>query len=189
MMRLLTALMMVLSVFVVYAGAQTGGGADTNKEHKRYIYEWTDSKGGVHITDDLGEVPERYRAKVRSIEMPKGRETGPVQQETTESVPGGTTAADEAASKAAWQKRLRDWKTKLADAQERYRELDQRRLESLGKWGGPASGHLEGRAEAEQIAKEMKGVQREIDEARNMIETIIPEEARRAGVPPGWLRE
>jgi hypothetical protein len=32
-------------------------------------------------------------------------------------------------------------------------------------------------------------MQKEIDEARNMLDVVIPEEARRAGVPPGWLRK
>jgi hypothetical protein len=35
----------------------------------------------------------------------------------------------------------------------------------------------------------MKGVQSEIDAARNDLDVVIPEEARKAGVPPGWLRE
>jgi hypothetical protein len=35
----------------------------------------------------------------------------------------------------------------------------------------------------------MKEVQKQIDEARNMVDVVIPEEARKAGVPPGWLRE
>ena len=103
---------------------------------------------------------------------------------------GLTTEEQELESKTAWQERLREWKEQLADAEARYRELDKMHKEALGKWGGGvASGHLEGRAEAEGIEQEMKEVQLAIDEAKNMVEKVIPEEARRAGVPPGWLRE
>jgi hypothetical protein len=35
----------------------------------------------------------------------------------------------------------------------------------------------------------MKQVQKEKDDARNEVEVVIPEAARKAGVPPGWLRE
>jgi hypothetical protein len=35
----------------------------------------------------------------------------------------------------------------------------------------------------------MKQVQKEIDDTRNRINVVIPEEARKAGIPPGWLRE
>lgn len=191
-MRFLVAIVTVLLVLVFTAFAETGEKAGNNEAKKHYIYEWTDAKGGVHITDDLGVVPERRRAKARKIEMPTGQEVGPEQQGQggAESPPGASTEQQEAASKAIWQQRLRDWKKRLADAQERYRALDQKRLDALGKWGpGPASGHLEGRVEAEHIEQEMKDVQTEIDEAKNMIETVIPEEARRAGIPPGWLRE
>jgi hypothetical protein len=190
-MRFLVAIVAVLLVLVFTAFAETNEKAGNNEAKKHYIYEWTDAKGGVHITDDLGVVPERRRAKARKIEMPTGQEVGPEQQGSEAAIPSGiSTEQQEAASKAIWQQRLRDWKKRLADAQERYRTLDQKRLDALGKWGpGPASGHLEKRVEAEHIEQEMKDVQTEIDEAKNMIETVIPEEARRAGIPPGWLRE
>lgn len=185
-MRTLIIIVMVLMVFVPAALAQTGDQAGNHDVKKHYLYEWTDSKGGVHITDDLGEVPKRYRSKVRKIETPKGQEQV---QGKTQSSSGAATEQQEAVSKASWQERLADWKRQLADAEKRYRDLDQKRLEALGKWGGPASGHLEGRAEADRIEQEMKEVQMDIDEARDMVENVIPEEARKAGVPPGWLRE
>ena len=192
-MRALITFVMVLVVFAPAAHAQAGDQAGSKDAKKHYLYEWTDTKGGVHITDDLGEVPERYRPKSRKIEIPRGEEvgTGPQAQDAGSSS-GGPTDEEEAASKAAWQQRIQDWKERLADAQQRYHDLDQKRQEALAKWGGPAaaaSGHLEGRAEADLIAQDMKDVQVEIDEAKNMIENVIPEEARRAGIPPGWLRE
>ncbi|HSQ77658.1 MAG TPA: hypothetical protein VLN91_02090 [Nitrospirota bacterium] len=191
---MLIAIAIVLMIFVPAAVAQTGDQAGNMDVKKHYLYEWTDSKGGVHITDDLGEVPERYRAKSRKIEIPKGEEIGPEQQVQGATGPPSGVAAEEkeAASKAAWQKRLRNWNARLADAQKRYQDLDQRRLDALTKWGGlaaAASGHLEGRAEADRIRQEMNSVQVEIDEAKNMVENVIPEEARKAGIPPGWLRE
>jgi hypothetical protein len=190
-MRILAAIATILLVSVLAAFAQTGGETETKKVKKQYLYEWTDTKGGVHITDDLGDVPERYREKARKIEIPRGKEIGPEQktQGETESPSGAAAEEREAASKAAWQERLRQWKKRLADARKRYSDLDQQRTEALGQWRGASSGHLEGRVEAERITREMEGVQREIDEARDMVETVIPEEARRAGIPPGWLRE
>ncbi len=187
-MRILVVLMTFFLVPVCFAAPETGGTGTIPKETKQYIYEWTDTSGNVHITDDLGEVPKRYRNTIRTVEMPKGQEVGPQQQETGE-YPAASSEAQDAAIKASWQKRLQAWKNRLADAQARYQRLDKKRQEALGQWGGPASGHLEGRAEAERIQQDMAGVQKEIDEAKDMIEKVIPEEARRAGIPPGWLRE
>jgi hypothetical protein len=45
------------------------------------------------------------------------------------------------------------------------------------------------RQRAEQIDKALPEVQKEIDRARREIDVVIPEEARKAGIPPGWLRE
>ena len=190
-MRALITIVMVLTVFVPPVFAQTGDQAGSQDVKKHYLYEWRDSKGGVHITDNLGGVPEQYRTKSRKIDITKGEEVGSEQQVqgTTGSPSGVATKEQEAASKAAWQQRIRDWKARLADAQKRYQDLDQKRLEALAKWGGPASGHLEGRLEADSIARDMEEVQRDINEAKDMVENVIPEEARRAGVPPGWLRE
>ncbi len=189
--RGMRTLVIIVMFLMAACPAFTQTGDKTGKEElKRYLYEWTDGQGGVHITDDLGEVPERYRSKARTIEMPQGREVGNEGQPPGKTLsPEAATEGQETASKVVWQKRIRDWKNRLADAEKRYRDLDQKRLEALGSWGGVASGHLEGRVEAERIVQEMREVQLKIDEARNMIEVIIPEEARRAGIPPGWLRE
>jgi DNA repair exonuclease SbcCD ATPase subunit len=188
-MRVLAMFAVLLLAFGLAAFAQTGEQTENKDLKKKYLYEWTDREGGVHITDDLGEVPERYRPKARKVELPRGQEVSPGQQDTAG--PGLIdTEAQEAAAKAAWQSRMREWKKRLADAEQRYAELDQQYKDTLGMWGGSAaSGHLENKVEAERIAQQMKDVQRDIDEAKNMIADVIPEEARRAGVPPGWLRE
>jgi hypothetical protein len=39
------------------------------------IYHWTDEEGVLHITDDLGKVPEEYRSKAKVFE------TGPAEEE------------------------------------------------------------------------------------------------------------
>jgi hypothetical protein len=80
-------------------------------------------------------------------------------------------------------------KQRLAAAEQRYRELEQKRTALLGQWGTPAYAPPEARIEAERLAREMQNVQKAIDDARNQIEVVIPEEARKADVPPGWLRE
>jgi hypothetical protein len=180
-------------VFLIAAGTAFAQ-VDQQKQaevKKSYLYKWIDDKGVAHVTDNLGMVPKQYREKVLVIEQPQRTEE-PAARQPQLSPPSSSEDDQwlEEDRKASWQERMRDARKRLADAKQRYRALDRKRIEALEKWGGSAaSGHLEGRAEADRIEQEMKQVQREIDDARNQIENVIPEEGRKAGIPPGWLRE
>lgn len=172
----------------VFAQAEQQEQTEVKELEPTYLYQWTDDEGISHITDGLGKVPEQYRKKAVRIDQPDQDETGdgPQVQRQQEYSSG---SSDDARAKAQWQQRMRGAKIRLAAAERLYQELDQQRNELLRSWGGPASGRREGLVEAEKISQEMKAVQREIAAARNESEIVIPEEARKAGIPPGWLRE
>ena len=187
-------LMLMLLSFAMTVHAQEDQQAQTEKKEVKqsFLYQWTDEKGGVHIADSLDKVPKGYRDKAVKLNQPNKEDADQgqqVQQQKSGSPSGTNAEAADAAVKAVWQQRMRDARQRLADSKKRYEELVQRRDEQLRSWGGPASGQLEGRVEAEEIEQEMKEVQKEIDGARNDIDVVIPEQARKAGVPPGWLRE
>ncbi len=187
-------LILALTGFAMTIHAQTDQQGQTgDKELKKsFIYQWTDDKGVVHIADGLDKVPKGYRDKAIKLNQPKNEDAGQGQQAQQPSVKSPSDAASEAAdasAKAAWQQRMRDARQRLANAESRYQALAQRRDELLRSWGGPASGQLAGRAEAGRVEREMKDVQAQIDEAQKDIDVVIPENARKAGIPPGWLRE
>ncbi len=177
-------------LFIVFPVSQART-QEANTERESHLYQWTDDSGVVHITDGLGNVPQQYRTKARTIGETRKSEPGQGQQSrTVTNEPAGSTNQEtEASQKAAWRNRIQEWKTRLSQAEDRYHELDQRRTELLMSWGGPAYGPIDNKVKAEQIEQQMREVQKQIDEARNMLDVVIPEEARKAGVPPGWLRE
>ncbi len=184
-------IMAVLLATFFSSGVKTGA-QEGSKEQKSYLYQWTDDSGGVHITDGLGNVPEQYRAKARKMEGSRTGETSQGQQ--TQNVSGGVAgpesgAGTEESRKAEWQNLIREWKTRLEQAENNYRTLDQQRTELLMSSGGPAYGPTENKVKAQQVEQQMKEVQKQIEEARHMLDVVIPEDARKAGVPPGWLRE
>ena len=43
--------------------------------------------------------------------------------------------------------------------------------------------------EMKELDGDLARARNEADKARNEVEVTIPDEARRAGIPPGWLRE
>ncbi len=190
-------LVLVLLTCVSGISAQTadqngGQGGKKQEERKSVLYQWTDGKGVVHITDDLNKIPEKYRSNARRLETAPETSETPGPSGGTRISPGtGESQGEEreADLKEEWQQRMKRAKERLADAERRYHALEEKRNNLLGSWGGPASGHLEGREEADRVDQELKQVQKEIDADRNEVENVIPEAARKAGVPPGWLRE
>ncbi len=169
---------------------QTGKQGEQKQEaQKNYLYQWTDEKGVFHISDSLDKVPKKFRENAKKLESAPGSAGGQRRPADITAPSDYSEEEREADRKEEWQQRMKSAKQKLANAEQHYTELQQKRDQLLRSWGGPASGHLEGREEADRINQEMKQVQEEINDARNQVEVVIPDEARRAGVPPGWLRE
>jgi hypothetical protein len=191
--NLLIAAMLLVSASAVFAqdAGQAGSQEEKKQEEKKgFLYQWTDSKGVVHITDGLDKVPPKFRAGARRLETAPAEGPGEGQKKDI-SEPAGPSDREEseANQKADWQQRMSVAKQKLAGAEKQYRDLEQKRAALQGPWGVPANAPAAVRVEIQQLNEDMQRAQREVDEARNEVEVVIPDEARKAGVPPGWLRE
>jgi uncharacterized protein YukE len=183
---LLAALIFSCSAVFAQVHQSTPAGGDKDQQ-KTYLYQWIDDKGVAHVTDNFGNVPLKYRKKAIMLEQRAAEEESMPQ--VTVPQPPAAAPVNEEYAKEEWQQRIKDARQRLTEARQRYQELDRKRTEALGKWGGVASGRLEGRMEAERIEQQMTQAQKEVQDAQNQLEVVIPEEARKAGVPPGWLRE
>ncbi len=94
-----------------------------------------------------------------------------------------------------WKTRLESWKKKYQKAADKYKEAsdDWNRYNGLLQGvsgGGSVSDYqvtqyqdLRGAARVK-----MDEAQKQMDEAQNMINNVLPDEARKAGAPPGWVR-
>jgi len=189
----LHAVIVFLFSLLIAAGlalAQTATQQEDQEKIQRYLYEWMDDNGVVHISDDLGDVPEQYRRQVRKrLEQPVTEEAVRQEQVVREPAPQPEEESDQEAGQEEWQQRIRDWKLRLADAERRYQALENERNKILMKFGMPGAALPGDRAKVIELEGKMKSIQKEIDDARNMINVVIPDEARKAGIPPGWLRE
>jgi len=188
---LIIAMVLMVSAPLVFAQAGPRTESEDAELKKVYLYQWTDDKGILHITDGLEKVPKQYRDKATKLEQPQEEKEEPGQPEKKVSPSSDFSDAEkiDESRKFLWQQRMRAARSRLADLEQRYRELDRKRLEVIGKWGGVAAGHREGILESERIEQEMKRMKPDLDSAREQVEVVIPEDARKAGVPPGWLRE
>lgn len=89
-------------------------------------------------------------------------------------------------AKAYWQEKLAKAKTDLREALAAYREALEE-YESLAIQ--PNFSLFPGqRARLEELRTKLPKLEQAVDEANLYLVEILPEEARKAGVPPGWLR-
>ncbi|MHB8844814.1 MAG: DUF4124 domain-containing protein [Nitrospirota bacterium] len=192
------------------AGGLAGSDVLAAEDDRRFIYQWVDEQGGVHVTDSLQSVPAKQRSRATRIDQgsPGEKDEGQAQapgQPMQEQAPDAGAALDEDKyRKAVWQQRMTDAKSRMAEAESRYRTLEQEKDALTKSYGGGVSivmtptGPVATGAPAmpqealdrvKKIEQDMVQAKQEADTARNEVENVIPDEARRAGIPPGWLRE
>ncbi len=167
------------------------------------IYQWTDSNGVVHFTDDPGKVPKKYHDTVREVQPPKEESepdgaSAPEAQPTSKPRPRPTPTPDSdnrqySPSEAVdayghnrdwWRQRVQEWEDKKAEAQAKLAEAQER----LGRerFLNQTTGNMQ---RIQEISAEVTTYEAEIREAENMLAEELPDEARKAQAPPGWLRE
>ena len=95
---------------------------------------------------------------------------------------GATQPAPKLEGKAYWQDRIAQWQQRKAAAETELQQVEAQihRARTL-----TPPGFQQTLVELQQKHKELE---EEIRLAEDMLANVIPEEARKAGVPPGWLR-
>jgi hypothetical protein len=171
------------------------GSAVWAQDNTGTFYTWKDASGVIHATDSLEKVPKEYRSRAQRVGAgsPDGNT---VQEEGTPASSAAGPAPDssgtnDAALKAQWQSRMLDAKHRLQYAEDKYQQLSVKRNDLKAQWGSsgaalPPQSVLD---EMNRLDAEMEATKDEINKARDLIDNVIPDEARRAGVPPGWLRD
>ncbi len=94
-----------------------------------------------------------------------------------------------------WKSRLERWKNKNQKAAEKYKAAsdDWNRynglLQGVSATGSVSNFQVTQYQDLRGAARvRMDDAQKEMDNAENMINRVIPDEARKAGAPPGWVR-
>lgn len=157
------------------------------------IFKWVDGKGVVHFTDDLLQVPEKYRSKAKKMELPEGIEETKAEGEST---PKNKEEVHEVykdrlgRGEDYWKGRMEGWRKKLKDYQEELETLRTKYNELTVKINDSKNSAKRGnlRGERDQIKIEIYQYKNKIEEATNMIDKKIPEEAELYNAKPEWLR-
>jgi len=155
------------------------------------VYKWVDEKGVVYFTDDIMQVPERYRLKAEKIGLPEEKEETKVEGGATPKKKEETYRDRLGRGEDYWKGRVEEWKKKLREYQDKleilrakYNKLTERFNDSKST---AERGNL--RRERDQVKNEMDQCKIQIEEAKNMLEKKIPEEAELYKAKPELVRQ
>ncbi len=154
------------------------------------VYQWTDADGVVHFSDDPGKIPKKFHGTVQELRRPdEPKAPNGINPEDAqgaqESVSKPAEAVDaDGHNREWWQQRVRKWEQKKTDAQANLADAQER----LGKerFLNATTGNMQ---RIQDISAEVSKYENDLREAENMLSDGLPDEARRAQAPPGWLRE
>jgi len=151
-------------------------------------YQWTDKDGNVGFTDSLEKVPPQYRQSAKRLEEIKEstktfqRVPPPPSRSTT--IPSAPT--DQGDPSAIWRHRMTAARAELEELK-KQREKVQKEYDTLR-----AEFYVRSFADPEKDVKlraQLTELDEKIRKKEYEINTTIPDEARRAGVPPGSLSQ
>ena len=152
-------------------------------------YRWTDKKGNVGFADSLQSVPEQYRESAKRMD---GNSGGPTTKplQIIPSVPQSNTSAPPAVDSeelyGTWRERAREARADLEQLKIQ-REATQKEYDTLR---GEGYGRLFSDATAdEKYRTTLAELDRQISQKEQEITTTLPDQARKAGIPPGVLNQ
>ena len=153
-------------------------------------YRWTDKNGNVGFADSLQQVPEQYRESAKRLDSNSGGpKTKPLQ--VIPSIPQSdistsAPAVDNEEVYAAWRERAREARADLEQLriqrEATQKEYNTLRGEGYGKVFSDATADEKYRARLTELDQQISQNEQEIS-------TTLPDQARKAGVPPGVLNQ
>ena len=168
------------------------------------VYQWEDEKGTVHFTDDLGQIPEKYREKIQKKISPK--EAVPTQPAPPPTpLPKGGKAVKESRQMPApqqkdmlgrgeewWRAKAIEWNEKLKTARKNYEnahsEWKAKKQELETSKFKPDSFKRKLKAELKALEEKVKDWEKKMEEARNMLENVLPKQAQDDRANPDWVK-
>ena len=162
------------------------------------VYQWMDEKGTLHFADDLGLVPERYRNQVQKKKPPKEPSSLPSSQ-----VPQSVKTDRElelsperkdllGRGEEWWRAKAKEWNERLLNTQKNYetanadykkkeKELEQSKLK-------PKSLQRKLKSEMKALEEKVNDWKKQRDEAKNMLEKVLPKEAEELNADLNWIK-
>jgi len=161
------------------------------------IYRWVDEKGIIHFADDITLVPEKYRDQVEKRKPSEKPSPPPVKPSEGPAATGTSGPRPErkdllGRGEEWWRAKMKEWNDKLSNSQKnvdsafvalkhKEKELEEAKFK-------PDSLKRKLKSEIKELEGKFKERERERDEAKNMVEKVLPKEAEDYKADPAWLK-
>jgi hypothetical protein len=170
------------------------------------VYRWVDEKGVIHFADDLTLVPEKYQGQAQKKAAPqepppspfppsyRSPEKGKTEKVRTEKKPESVPVQKDILGRGEewWRRRVKEWEEKLSNAQKNYEtelnalKVKEKELEE-SKFK-PDSLKRKLKADIKVLEEKVKEWKKQMEEARNMLDRVLPKEAEEYRADPRWLK-
>ncbi len=155
------------------------------------VYKWVDEKGVTHFTDDMTQVPERFKPKAETIDTSEEKKDTKIEGESPHTKKEDSYKDGLGRGEDYWKGRVEEWKNKLNEQQNKlgvlrakYNALTERFNDSRS-----TAERANLRRGRDEVKSEIDQCNAQIGEARNMIEKKIPEEAELYKAKPEWIKQ
>ncbi len=171
----------VLLVFLVFLASRPSSGE---------VYKWVDEKGVTHFTDDMTQVPEKFKPRAETIDTSEENKDTRIEESALakkeEPYKDGLGRGED-----YWKGRVDEWKNKLREQQDKLRALRAKYNALTEKYNDSKSTAERAnlRKGRDQVKSEIDQCNAEMEETRGMIEKKIPEEAELYKAKPEWIKQ
>jgi hypothetical protein len=174
--RVYRHLVLLLMLAVAAAPAEAG------------FYRWTDAEGREFYTNELEKVPPQYRSGAKPVEVREDR----VSTEPARELPAAGRSTPAQPHKDLNGRGERYWKKRADDLRRKIRKREAERS-ALVKQQEAADQRHTVPNKAEQKAKrdrqrKVAKIDQDLKRLHHELDMELPDEARKAGALPGWVR-
>jgi len=162
------------------------------------IYQWVDEKGTIHFTDDMSLVPERYRDQVQK-RRPLQEPSPPLSPQVSKEEKTGKESESASERKdllgrgeSWWKAKAEEWNEKLLEAQRNcetaHAGYKKKEKKVEGAKFQPKSLQRKLKTELKALEEKENDWKKQVEEAKNMLEKVLPKEAEESNADPNWVK-
>jgi hypothetical protein len=152
------------------------------------LYQWRDADGREHYADDISKVPEQYRPRSQKVMLQDDRmiadDSKVEKKRPQQKLPAAMQAVDRnGKGEEWWRHRAESLRSQLKDQVEQLTRL---RKEAKEDQGGVT---IRTRRCLSSYQRQKDQLDQRIAQLKYQLEVELPDEARKAGAYPRWIRE